>query len=97
MEFIGSETKNILVLTLVKRFLFFENKIIFIIKNKIMSTTNFPTATTESHEPRKNFKNLIIGILAAALVGTGSRVYYLHQTTPRENNCTGANTNCYCN
>ena len=37
-----------------------------------MSTTNFPTATTESHEPRKNFKNLIIGILAAALVGTGT-------------------------
>ena len=37
-----------------------------------MSTTNFPTATIESHEPRKNFKNLIIGILAAALVGTGA-------------------------
>jgi myosin heavy subunit len=36
-----------------------------------MSTTNFPTATPESHEPRKNFKNLIIGILAVALVGTG--------------------------
>jgi myosin heavy subunit len=36
-----------------------------------MSTTNFPEATTESHQPRKNFKNLIIGILAAALVGTG--------------------------
>lgn len=36
-----------------------------------MSTTNFPTATTESQEPRKNFKNLIIGILAVALVGTG--------------------------
>ena len=37
-----------------------------------MSTTNFPTATTESQEPRKNFKNLIIGILTVALVGTGS-------------------------
>lgn len=37
-----------------------------------MSTTNFPTATTESQEPRKNFKNLIIGILSVALVGTGS-------------------------
>ena len=36
-----------------------------------MSTTNFPTATTEPQEPRKNFKNLIIGILAVALVGTG--------------------------
>jgi len=36
-----------------------------------MSTTNFPTATTEPQEPRKSFKNLIIGILAVALVGTG--------------------------
>ncbi|MEP6926982.1 MAG: hypothetical protein ABI834_05060 [Ginsengibacter sp.] len=36
-----------------------------------MSDSNFPTATSESQEPRKNFKNLIIGILAAALVGTG--------------------------
>lgn len=36
-----------------------------------MSATNFPTATTEPQEPRKNFKNLIIGILAVALVGTG--------------------------
>src|SRR5450432_2023597 len=37
-----------------------------------MSTTNFPEATTESREPRKNFKNLIIGVLAAALLGTGA-------------------------
>ena len=37
-----------------------------------MSTTNFPTPTTESPEPRKNFKNLIIGVLAVALVGTGA-------------------------
>jgi peptidoglycan hydrolase CwlO-like protein len=37
-----------------------------------MNTTNFPTATTESQEPRKNFKNVIIGVLAAALVGTGA-------------------------
>ncbi len=37
-----------------------------------MSTTNFPTATTtEPQEPRKSYKNLIIGILAVALVGTG--------------------------
>ena len=36
-----------------------------------MSNSNFPTATTESHEPRKNYKNLIIGVLAVALVGTG--------------------------
>lgn len=37
-----------------------------------MSTTNYPTATTESNEPRKNFKNLIIGVLSVALVGTGA-------------------------
>jgi hypothetical protein len=37
-----------------------------------MSTTNFPSAAPESHEPRKNYKNVIIGILAAALVGTGT-------------------------
>jgi peptidoglycan hydrolase CwlO-like protein len=36
-----------------------------------MSTTNFPAATTEPQEPRKNFKKLIIGILAVLLVGTG--------------------------
>ena len=36
-----------------------------------MSTTNFPTATTDPQEPRKSYKNLIIGILAVALVGTG--------------------------
>ncbi len=36
-----------------------------------MSTTNFPTETTEYQAPRKNFKNLIIAILAIALVGTG--------------------------
>jgi len=38
-----------------------------------MSTTsNFPTANPENPEPRKNFKNVIIGILAVALVGTGA-------------------------
>jgi len=36
-----------------------------------MSTTNFPTENTEYQAPRKNFKNLIIAILAIALVGTG--------------------------
>lgn len=35
-----------------------------------MSTTNFPAPATERTEPRKNFKNLIIGILAFALAGT---------------------------
>jgi peptidoglycan hydrolase CwlO-like protein len=33
-----------------------------------MSNSNYPTATTEVDEPRKNYKNLIIGILSVALV-----------------------------
>jgi len=37
-----------------------------------MSTTNFPADTTEVHPPRKDFRNLIIGILSLALVGTGA-------------------------
>lgn len=37
-----------------------------------MSTTNFPTPVNESPEPRKTYKNLIIGVLAVALVGTGA-------------------------
>jgi|SRR5690348_11921517 peptidoglycan hydrolase CwlO-like protein len=38
-----------------------------------MSTTNFPTASNEEvRQPGKNYKNLIIGILAVALVGTGA-------------------------
>lgn len=36
-----------------------------------MNTTNFPTETIETERPRKNFKNLIIGILAVAVVGLG--------------------------
>ena len=37
-----------------------------------MSSTNFPSASTEEQQPRKNFKNLIIGLLAVGLVGTGT-------------------------
>ncbi len=37
-----------------------------------MNTTNFSDTITESPKPRKNFKNLIIGILAFALVGMGT-------------------------
>src|SRR5665647_288088 len=37
-----------------------------------MSTTNFPTSIKKSPTPRKNFKNLIIGVLLVALVGTGT-------------------------
>src|SRR5450432_677279 len=37
-----------------------------------MNDTNYPKATIESQEPRKNLKNLFIGILAVALVCTGA-------------------------
>ena len=33
-----------------------------------MSNSNFPTATTENPEPRKNFKNVIIGIFSVAFL-----------------------------
>ena len=36
-----------------------------------MSTTNFPAASTEGQAPRKNYKNVIIGALAVALVAVG--------------------------
>jgi len=36
-----------------------------------MSTSNFPTATTDGLAPRKNYKNAIIAALAVALVGVG--------------------------
>lgn len=36
-----------------------------------MSTSNFPTATTDGLAPRKNYKNGIIAALAVALVGVG--------------------------
>jgi len=35
-----------------------------------MSTTNYPSATPQSQPPRKDFKNLVIGILAAGFLGT---------------------------
>lgn len=35
-----------------------------------MSTTNYPSATPQNEPPRKDFKNLIIGILAAGFLGT---------------------------
>ena len=37
-----------------------------------MSTSNFPDVNTETGTPKKSFKNLIIGVLAVALVGTGA-------------------------
>ena len=44
---------------------------IYNLKFNIMSTSNFPTATTDGSAPRKNFKNGIIAALAVALVGVG--------------------------
>jgi hypothetical protein len=35
-----------------------------------MSTTNYPSATTPSEPPRKDFRGLIIGLLAVGLLGT---------------------------
>ena len=34
--------------------------------------SNFPTADTEGNQPRKNFKNVIIGVLVVAFLGTGA-------------------------
>src|ERR1700682_5528783 len=35
-----------------------------------MSTTNHPSATPQSQPPRKDYKNLVIGLLAAGFLGT---------------------------
>jgi predicted nucleic acid-binding Zn-ribbon protein len=35
-----------------------------------MSTTNYPSASPQPHEPRKDFRGLIIGLLAVGLLGT---------------------------
>ena len=35
-----------------------------------MSTTNYPSATPQSQPPKKDFKNLVIGLLAAGFLGT---------------------------
>jgi len=36
-----------------------------------MSTSNFPTATVDNQPPRKDNKNIIIAVLAIALVSLG--------------------------
>ena len=36
-----------------------------------MSTSNYPAATPQSEAPKKSYKNLIIGVMAAGLVGLG--------------------------
>jgi hypothetical protein len=35
-----------------------------------MSTTNYPSATPQNQPPKKDFKNLVIGLLAAGFLGT---------------------------
>jgi hypothetical protein len=52
-----------------------------------MSTTNYPSATPQSQPPKKDFKNLIIGLLAAGFLGTWGYLLYnnnkqeqVHQT-----------------
>ncbi len=52
-----------------------------------MSTTNYPSATPQSQPPRRDFKNLIIGLLAAGFLGTWGYLLYnnnkqeqVHQT-----------------
>ena len=52
-----------------------------------MSTTNYPSATPQSQPPKKEFKNLIIGLLAAGFLGTWGYLLYnnnkqeqVHQT-----------------
>ncbi len=35
-----------------------------------MSTTNYPSAMPQNDPPKKDFKNLIIGLLAAGFLGT---------------------------
>jgi uncharacterized membrane-anchored protein YhcB (DUF1043 family) len=41
-----------------------------------MSTTNYPSATPQNDPPRKDFKNLVIGLLAAGFLGTWGFVLY---------------------
>src|ERR1700686_5186242 len=35
-----------------------------------MSTTNYPSASPQNQPPKKDFKNLVIGLLAAGFLGT---------------------------
>lgn len=52
-----------------------------------MSTTNYPSAMPQSQPPKKDYKNLIIGLLAAGFLGTWGYLLYnnnkqeqVHQT-----------------
>jgi len=41
-----------------------------------MSTTNYPSASPQSQPPKRDFKNLIIGLLAAGFLGTWGYLLY---------------------
>jgi len=41
-----------------------------------MSTTNYPSAMPQNEPPRKDYKNLVIGLLAAGFLGTWGYVLY---------------------
>ena len=41
-----------------------------------MSTTNYPSATSPSERPRKDFRGVIIGILVVGLLGTWGYLLY---------------------
>jgi len=41
-----------------------------------MSTTNYPSAMPQNDPPRKDYKNLVIGLLAAGFLGTWGYVLY---------------------
>src|SRR5580698_5820192 len=41
-----------------------------------MSTTNYPSASPQSQPPKKDFKNLVIGLLAAGFLGTWGYLLY---------------------
>jgi hypothetical protein len=55
-----------------------------------MSTTNYPSAT-QSQPPKKDFKNLIIGLLAAGFLEPG---YLLWNNNKQEQVAKPANTDC---
>src|SRR5580692_12387346 len=41
-----------------------------------MSTTNYPSAMPQNDPPKKDYKNLVIGLLAAGFLGTWGYVLY---------------------
>src|ERR1700754_5186045 len=46
------------------------------------TTTNYPSATPQSQPPKKDYKNMVIGLLAAGFLGTWG--YLLWNNTKQE-------------